>query len=491
MLVLAIVFAATTAAALAVAVYYRGEAAKAADELDRMANYDRLTGLPNRKILSQWLNRSLKASRRNNARVGIFFVELWGFEHLNDTYGHEVGDALMQAASQDLRSASRPDDVVARYSGPQFVVASIDINDPSQARRRAEELLAAVQKPYEVGKDRIRLHASIGVALTDQTYSNADDVILDATVALADAMEEGKGTTRLFDHSLRSQMTPSNAEHRLREALDRGEFWLLYLPVMSLRDNQIVGVEALLRWADPERGLISPGTFLRALDETGLIVPVGTWVLREAARQSKAWQDAFPDRPDLQLTVNVSPRQIAQSDFLDTLSLALDESEVDNTRMCIEIAEASLAHDPETVWAILRQAKQLGCRLALDDFGAGYSSFSYLRHFKVDNLKIDRTFVTGVARSSEDQAIVQHMIGLAHALGMNPVAEGVETAEQAAELKRLGCDWAQGYYFANPQSADVITKLLSQGTFGEADRPEDVDVDEVESGATVVAPDLT
>ncbi|MDZ7732805.1 MAG: bifunctional diguanylate cyclase/phosphodiesterase [Acidimicrobiia bacterium] len=446
-------------------------AAHLASELQQRRQLDTLTGLPNRRALDDLLDPLLAEARRNNARVAVLAVGLRGLGHLDDTYGHEVADALLTAAARQLRSSLRPEDVLVRVGGPRFVAACADVTDPDQAVQRATSLLAAVQRTYEVGADRLRLRASAGVTLTDQATTSVDDVLLDANVALDRALDEGQGAVQLFDHTMRSTRTPSTTEHQLREALDRGEFWLLYQPVVSLADSRIVGVEALLRWADPDRGLENPASFLPTLDDTGLIVPVGGWVLDEAARQSRAWQDDLPDL-ELTTTVNVSPRQLAQSDFVDSIRAALDGSGVEPGRLCIEIAEGPVVQEPEEVWATLRRVKELGCQLALDDFGAGYTSLQHLRQFRLDTLKIARVFVAGVATRDEDAAIVEHVIGLTRALGMRAVAEGVEDEDQRATLADLGCEVGQGFLYSTPQPAEIVTGLLVQRTLDADNRPE-------------------
>jgi diguanylate cyclase (GGDEF)-like protein len=447
-------------------------AARAERELARRIDVDTSTGLPNRRALRDLLAPVLQDARRRTTRVAVFALEIRGFGRLDETYGHEVGDALLTAAAQELRKALRPKDILVRDGGPRFVAAVDDVPDARQATDLAAGLLSSVERIYEVGEDRIRLRASVGVTITDQAVVTVDDVLLDAAVALDQARVVGQDDVQLLDHTMRSTRTPSTAEHQLRSALDRGEFLLLYLPVVDLRDRGIVGVEALLRWADPERGLVSPSTFLRTLDETGLIVPVGAWVVAEVARQSRVWQDELPSHPDLATTFNVSPRQLAQSDFIDTLRAAISESGVDASRLCLEVAEGTIVQEPDEVWATLRQAKQLGCSLTLDDFGTGHSSLQHLRQFRLDSLKIAKTFVDGLPGSPEDTAIVEHVVGLARTLGMRPVAEGVEHLAQVGTLRGLGCDLGQGYLFSTPQPADVITRLVREGPLTEDRRPD-------------------
>ncbi len=449
--------------AIALAARASRKAATTQAELDRIKLYDPLTGLPNRKQLHGWLTDALSSSRRSVARVAVLMIELDDFAFFNTTYGHEVGDGLMIAVTRQIQKVLDPKDRLVRFGGPAFVVIRDDVADTAAAERLAAKVLESVQVPFEIGEDRVRVRAHIGITVTDERSATPEDVLLDASVAADEAAKEQDRRIIAFDRSMRSTMSPSTAEHRLREALERGEFWLLYMPVVSLADNRVVGVEALLRWADPDVGLISPGEFLPALEATGLIVPVGNWVLQEACRQAKVWEDRFPEQRGLEVTINLSPRQMTQSDFLDRLGTAIATSGASPDRLCLEITEGGLVSDVNAAWSMLRQAKNLGIKLALDDFGTGASSLNYIRQFQLDNLKIDRTFIDGLGSNPEDTAIAKHVIAMAHSLGMVTVAEGVENRQQVRDLKLLGCDHAMGYFFSTPQAADVIENLVAQG----------------------------
>lgn len=454
-------------AGLIVATRARSETASVRTELDRIKLYDPLTGLPNRKQLTGWLTEALTSSRRSVSRVAVLMLELDDFQFFNTTYGHEVGDGLMVAVTRQIQKELGPNDRLVRYGGPSFVIIRDDVADNTAAGRLAAKVLDAVQVAFEIGEDRVRVNAHVGITVTDERAASPEDVLMDATVAAEAAGAKPTSDTDRrvvsFDRSMRSTMSPSTAEHRLREALERGEFWLLYMPVVSLADSKVVGVEALLRWADPDVGLISPGDFLPALETTGLIVPVGNWVLQEACRQAKIWEDRFPAQRGLEVTINLSPRQMTQIDFLDRLDNALSASGASADRLCLEITEGGMVNDVNAAWSMLRQAKNLGIKLALDDFGTGASSLNYVRKFQLDNLKIDRTFVEGLGSNPEDTAIAKHMIAMAHSLGMVAVAEGVENRQQVRDLKLLGCDQAQGYFFSTPQSADAIEALVTRG----------------------------
>ncbi len=453
---------------IAVAAAAQRAASRAHADLQRTTRFDLLTGLPNRTQLTTDLDARLGGPSggdgRRGGRVGaLILVEFHRYAAINDTYGREVGDGLLVAAAEQLGAALRAGERLFRPGGPQFAVISPDPADTASAIRRADELQAALGVAFRIGTDHLRVATSSGIAMLDGRATQAEELVRDATVALQHADSDGPGASVVFDLSMHATVMAATAERRLREALERDQFWLLYLPVVALDNHELVGVEALLRWADPERGLVSPAEFLPLLDESGLIIPVGDWAIEAACRQSVLWQQAFPAR-ELITTVNVSPRQLASADFMERVLRTVEETGMDPGRLCLEITEGVVMHDIESSWTMLRTAKDAGIKLALDDFGTGFSSLGYLRRFDLDVLKIDRAFVAEVATSREDAAIVQQLVALAHALGLAPVAEGVDSAEQAQTLHGMGCDFAQGFYFSAPQPVTAIDHMLSTGT---------------------------
>ena len=446
---------------IAAAATFHRSASRAQAELDRTTRYDVLTGLPNRAELESDL--AARLARDESRHGALTLVEFTRYAAINDTYGHEVGDGLLVAAAEQIGRALQPGERLFRPSGPQFAVLNPGLDAADDATRRADELQASLAVPFRIGTDHLRVATTAGIALIDGRAEHPQQLLREAGVALQHAEGNGPRSSVVYGVSMQATVMAAAAEKRLSEALDNDEFELLYLPVVTLDTYELVGVEALLRWADPDRGLISPSEFLPLLDESGLIVPVGDWAIATACRQGVRWQQAFPDR-ELMTTVNVSPRQLANADFMDRVLRTVEETGIEPGRLCLEITEGVVMRDIESAWGMLRLAKDAGIKLALDDFGTGFSSLAYLRRFDLDVLKIDRAFVREVASSREDAAIVQQLVALAHALDLAPVAEGVDSAEQAQTLHGIGCDFAQGYYFSPPQPVTSIDHLLAKGT---------------------------
>ncbi|HYI62632.1 MAG TPA: bifunctional diguanylate cyclase/phosphodiesterase [Acidimicrobiales bacterium] len=437
------------------------------EELARLSLRDNLTGLPNRLFLSEWLDRELRLARRRGDRVAVLFVDLDRFKVINDTHGHDVGDAVLAQVASRLRQcvSDRDSDRVVRYAGDEFLVISREDPGRLSADRLARSILTTLEEPFQVGPDTLRVAASIGVALSDgRELMAGEDLIRQADAAMYDAKARDDGRPVLYDVAVHGRrFSPTTLEPHLRRAAEQGEFRLLYQPVVDTATGHLVSVEALLRWDHPDRGPVSPVEFIPVLEESGLIVPVGAWIIEEAFGQALRWHQDHPGRPPLRVAVNVSARQLAQTGFEEHVRATLSSIPVPPGSLCLEITEGALMVDIEAAWSSLRLLKRMGVKLALDDFGTGYSSLSYIRSFSLDMLKIDRSFVKGLGQSAEDTAIVEHVIGMARALGMTTVGEGVETPQQLGELHRLGCDLSQGFLLSRPVEAAEIDAMLAAG----------------------------
>lgn len=435
-------------------------------ELARLSLRDDLTGLPNRLFLSEWLDSQLRRSRREARSLGLLFVDLDRFKMVNETHGHDIGDAVLVALATRLRECLTdcPEGIAVRYAGDEFLV--ICPEDPLRptADRLARRILASLNEPFQVGAETLRVAASVGVAVS-RAVESGEDLIRRADAAMYDAKARQDGRPVTFDENVHGdRFSPATLEPHLRRATEEWAFRLVYQPVVEVQSGRMVAVEALLRWDHPERGPVPPTEFIPVLEDSGLIVPVGAWLMEQAIAQAWDWQQAYPDRTPLRVTVNVSARQLAQTGFDEHVRRVLARHPVIPASICLEITEGALMVDVDAAWSSLRLLKRMGVKLALDDFGTGYSSLSYIRSFSLDMLKIDRSFVKGLGESAEDSAIVEHVIGMAQALGMVTVGEGIETPVQLAELRRLGCELAQGFMLSRPVGPDRIYDIMSRGS---------------------------
>ena len=427
--------------------------------LSDRAGRDPLTGLADRVALTERLTARLGSRGSPTAtRPAVLFCDLDHFRRINDTYGHRCGDHVLVAAGQRFANVLRTADTIGRIDGDKFVVICPVVSAP-EAMAMAERLLGCLENPFAVGGHTVRVTASIGVAVADGSKSDPESLLRDADHAVSQAKRDGRERAVLFSSSMRPRTTAGGAE-QLRLALAQQQFRLVYQPVVSSFDGSIVGVEALLRWDHPSLGLIMPSEFIPQLEETGLIVDAGRWVLQESCRQAAEWISTIPGL-SLRTTVNVSARQLAEPDFRDTVASALNEAGLRPEGLCLELTEGTMLLDTVAAWARLREVKLLGVGLALDDFGTGFSSLSFVRQFSVDMIKIDRSFVQGVTLNAEDRAIVAAVAGIANGLGIACVAEGVETREQALELRALGCGLLQGHLASPPAAPEQITAMLA------------------------------
>jgi diguanylate cyclase (GGDEF)-like protein len=419
------------------------------------AFHDSLTGLPNRALFDDHLGQLLARRQRRAQEAAVLFLDIDRLKWVNDSLGHAAGDQLLVAVAERLKAVLRPGDTVARFGGDEFVVLCDDLSSESEALTVAERLRDALAAPFHLRGREIGLTASIGVALAStSTHDTPDALLRDADAAMYRAKEKGRDRVELFDDRMRSRaLARLETESMLRRAIDQGQLRVYYQPVIDLATGRVTGLEALARWSHPERGVVLPSEFIGVAEETGLIIGLGAYVLIEACTQVARWNSRYPDHPPLTMSVNLSAHQLRAAGLREMVAGALAQSNLSPPLLCLEITETALVEDVESSQAALDALKDLGVTLAVDDFGTGYSSLIYLRRFPVRVLKIDRSFVVGLGTSAEDTAIVAGVVGLARALGLLAVAEGVETPEQAARLHELGCALAQGYHWSEPLTA--------------------------------------
>ncbi|MBI5753319.1 MAG: EAL domain-containing protein [Hydrogenophilales bacterium] len=441
----------------------RGLEAKA-EELARLANYDAVTGLPNRVLFSDRLHQALAHGERNASLVGLMLLDLDRFKYVNDSLGHPVGDELLHIIGERLQQALRSGDTVARGGGDEFMFVLNDLRDPSGAADIAQKLLECLSGAYQLAGSEVFMTGSIGISIYPNDGPDAVTLVKNADAALFHAKSEGRNNYQSYTGSMNaSALKRLTLESALRRAVEREEFALLYQPQIDLISGRIIGVEALLRWNHPERGLVSPADFIPLLEETGLIVPVGEWVLRSACRQSRAWLDG--GMPSIRMAVNLSALQFQQPDLVGMVAGILTENAIDPAcqDLELELTESLIMRDVEKTIITLKQLHEMGVKLSIDDFGTGYSSLSYLKRFPISTLKIDQSFVRDLERNPDDAAIVAAVISLGHSLKMSVIAEGVETEAQLAYLRHAGCDEMQGYFFSRPVGAPEVETMIREG----------------------------
>ncbi|HEY7653818.1 MAG TPA: EAL domain-containing protein [Methylomirabilota bacterium] len=432
------------------------------DQLIREAFRDALTGLPNRALFMDRLAHALTRAEHGGANVAVLFLDLDRFKILNETLGHEVGDRLLLEVGHRIASCLRPEDTVARLGGDEFALLLEETADLSAATAMAERVSAEIQRPFVVDGRDVLISASIGIALTGGGSMQPEEVLHNADLAMYQAKAEGRARYELYQPGLSiSTRERLDLQSDLRTAGARQELTLRYQPVVTLTTIRAVEVEALIRWDHRRRGALLPADFIALSEETGLIVPMGQWVLREACRQARAWQTEAAGAAPLIVGVNLAASQFERDLLPEEIASILRETGLLPGRLQLEISEAVLMRDDPRMLDRLEALKKVGVRLAIDDFGTGYASLSYLKRLPVDCLKIDRSLVKGVGFDTEDTAIIRAVVTLARSLGIVVTAEGVETADQLAQLRALGCEQGQGYYFARPVAADRLPELLA------------------------------
>ena len=435
------------------------------EELRYQAFHDSLSGLPNRMLFMDRLAHALARADRRGDQIAVLFTDLDNFKIINDSLGHDVGDQLLVAVAERLKACLRPEDTAARLGGDEFTVLVEEVDGVSDALRVAERIAESLQRPFALGRCEVFFTTSIGIALSSPLQEQPADLLRHADLAMYQAKHKGKARYEVFEPSMGTDVLERlRLENELRRALEHGEFKVYYQPIMRLEDGGIAGVEALVRWEHPTHGLLLPEKFLSVAEDTGLIVWIGEGVLREACHQMRAWQERYPRVPPLTVSVNLSPRQFFQPELIAEI---LGETEMYPGSLQLEITEGTMtSNGTYSANSTLRNLKNLGIQLAVDDFGKGYSSLSYLKRFPVDILKIDRSFIAGLGQdtcgASKDEEIVSAMIDLTHALGLEAVAEGVETSAQLAQLRNMRCDLAQGNHFSEPLPSEALAGILEE-----------------------------
>jgi diguanylate cyclase (GGDEF)-like protein/PAS domain S-box-containing protein len=431
-------------------------------QLSYLAQHDSLTDLPNRVLLSDRLLEAITLSGRHRRQLSVLCLDLDRFKHINDSVGHLVGDRLLQAVARRLVACVRASDTVSRQGGDEFVVLLWEVRHPEDAAVTAEKILQALRAPYHIDQHELHITGSIGIVSFPGDGEDAETLMKKADVAMYHAKDCGRDNYQFF----RPEMNIHTIERQsiagsLRHAIERREFLLYYQPRVNLATGAIIGVEALLRWHHPERGVVSPAKFIAIAEECGLIVPIGRWVLHEACRQARAWQVA--GLPPTCVAINISSAELRDRGFVANLRAVLRETGLDPRYLELELTETVLMEDSRSAAEVLAELKAIGVQLALDDFGTGYSSLSYLKRFPIDTLKIDQSFVRDLETDTDDAGIVTAVIGMGKSLNMRIVAEGVETREQLEFLQERNCPQGQGFYFSRPVPATEFGRLLEHG----------------------------
>jgi diguanylate cyclase (GGDEF)-like protein/PAS domain S-box-containing protein len=429
-----------------------------ADRLAYEAAHDAMTGLANRATFTERVSEALADRQNRNRMVAVMFIDLDHFKVINDSLGHAFGDELVVTVAQRLRHAIRPGDVIARFGGDEFVVMCDNLSSVDSVSALAERLLRAVAEPISLTSDEVFVTASIGIAVS-APEETSETLLRHADAAMYQAKTDGRARAVVFEPEHHgSAVTALRTGSDLHRALERDELAVHYQPIINLRTGRVIGFEALVRWNHPERGLLGPDQFIHFAEETGLIVPIGAWVLETACRQTARWQAlrTDPKRAPLVINVNLSPRQLADPTLAATVARIVRETGIDASAVCLELTESALMQNVESTIDAMLAIRTIGVHLSIDDFGTGYSSLSYLKRFPVEALKIDRSFIDGLGREVEDTSIVEAIVTLAHALGLTAVAEGLETPTQLEALRVIGCDYAQGFLLGHPLPAEAV-----------------------------------
>jgi diguanylate cyclase (GGDEF)-like protein/PAS domain S-box-containing protein len=431
-------------------------------QMTHLAEHDSLTGLPNRLLLNDRVSQAIASALRHQHKIALLFLDLDGFKHINDSLGHPIGDKLLQSVGHRLVDCVRATDTVSRQGGDEFIVLLSEVENPEDAAVLARRMLLAVAEPQPIDLHELHVTTSIGLSVYPDDGLDAETLIKNADTAMYQAKENGRQSYQFFKAAMNARAVERQSiEESLRRALERQEFAVHYQPKINLSTGQITGAEALIRWTHPARGPVSPAQFIPIAEDSGLIVPIGSWVLREACKQLRAWADA--GLPTATIAVNVSAMEFRQETFLEDVFGILRETGVDPKSLELELTESVLMKRAESVASVLQELRARGVQIAVDDFGTGYSSLSYLRKFPIDALKIDQSFIRQITATPDDATIVSAIISMGRSMNLRVIAEGVETQEELAFLEAHHCHEAQGYYFSKPVLPHQFAKLLETG----------------------------
>jgi diguanylate cyclase (GGDEF)-like protein len=430
------------------------------------ARHDPLTGLPNRTLFVEHLERALERAKRDEGSLcAVLFLDLDRFKNVNDSLGHMTGDLLLTQTARRLAASVHPADMVARLGGDEFTILLEDLTSVENAERIAKRICAELEKPFKVKGQDLYSTVSVGVVSNLAGYAGPEEILRDADTAMYRAKEEGRARYKVFEPHMRKRaIRLMRLETALRRAVEREEFVVYYQPILSLRSGEVTGFEALVRWAHPTRGIVYPQEFIPLAEETELVVPIGLSVLQAACSEAKAWHAKFPDRPPVDVSVNVSTVQLSRPDFVGHVSQTLQSTGLDGHYLCLEVTESTMMKESGLTAEAIAAVRDQGVRMHIDDFGTGYSSLGSLHRFQVDALKIDRSFVEGMDEgitSDERFQIAETIVTMGHGLGMDVIAEGVSSRRQLSRLRAMGCDYAQGYLFSRPVEAPAAEALLS------------------------------